>query len=198
MTLHTIQAVTGACPERIAALVDLHRQAFPGHMQAADPAGYFTEALADESNLNIVLQDELGAVIGYLLAIPQSRACEELRPWDPAMQDDPERLYLEMIQVLPEQRGKNHAFRLFQAVCAEAEKRGIFRLSMHARTITGLNDYLRRLFAEIRFLRRLENWYGSGEPFDYLEATTTLNALEGCGCRRRSDENPDRGEHDAV
>jgi ribosomal protein S18 acetylase RimI-like enzyme len=170
----TVRAVTGASPDRVADLVELHRQAFPAHMQSGDPESYFAEALADERNLNIVMQDQSGAIIGYLLAIPQSLVVEELRPWDPDLRDDPDRMYLEMIQIHPERRGRNHALRLFQAVCTEAEKRNIYKLSMHARTVTGLNDYLHRIFAEIRFLRRLENWYGSGEPFDYLEATTTL------------------------
>jgi hypothetical protein len=86
-----------------------------------------------------------------------------------------------MIQVLPEQRGRNLALRLFQAVCTEAEKRNIFKLAMHARTVTGLNGYLHRIFTDIRCLRRLENWYGSGEPFDYLEATTTLRTTVNTG-----------------
>jgi ribosomal protein S18 acetylase RimI-like enzyme len=174
MTPVTVRAVTGASAGRVAALVELHRQAFPSPMQSTDPESYFAGALGDRRNLNLVMQDRAGTVIGYLLAIPQSLAVEELRPWDPEMRDDPDRMYLEMIQVLPAQRGRNHALRLFQAVCTEAEKRNIFKLAMHARTVTGLNDYLHRIFADIRCLRRLENWYGSGEPFDYLEATTTL------------------------
>lgn len=169
-----IQPVTGACPDLIAALVELHRQAFPAHMQTADPSGYFAEALADERNVNIVMRDQAGTLIGYLLGIPQSLVFEELRQWDPAMQDDPDRLYLEMIQALPAPRGSNRALPLFQAMGAEAEKRNFFKVSMHARTVTGFNEYLHRIFADIRFLRRLENWYGFGEPFDYLEATTTL------------------------
>jgi ribosomal protein S18 acetylase RimI-like enzyme len=174
MSILALQAVTGASSDRIAALVDLHQRAFPAHLQSADPARYFAEALGDERNLNILMRDGTGTVIGYLLGIPQSQVFEELRRWDPRMRDDPERLYLDIIQVSPEQRGKSHALRLFQAVCAEAERRGYFKLSMHARTTNGINLYLQRIFAEIRFLRRIENWFGFGEPFDYMEATTVL------------------------
>lgn len=174
MTPVTVRAVTGASADRVAALVELHRQAFPAHMQSADPASYFAEALGDERHLNIVMQDPAGTVIGYLLAIPQSLVFEELRPWDPGMRDDPERMYLEMIQVLPGQRGSKRGLSLIRMACAEAEKRNIFNLSMHARTTTGWSGYLHRVFAQVRFLRRIENWYDSGEPFDYLEATTAL------------------------
>jgi ribosomal protein S18 acetylase RimI-like enzyme len=184
MSILTVRAVTGACPDLIAALVELHQQAFPAHLQSAEPQRYFAEALGDERNLNIVMHDQAGTVIGYLLGIPQSQTFEELRAWDPAMQDDPERMYLEMIQVLPGQRGSKRGLCLIQAACAEAEKRNIFRLSMHARTTTGWNQYLHRIFAEIRFLRRIENWYGFGEPFDYLEATTTLSPEETAGQQR--------------
>jgi ribosomal protein S18 acetylase RimI-like enzyme len=173
-----IQPVTGTCPDLIAALVELHRQAFPAHMQTTDPPGYFSEALANERNVNIVMRDQVGTLIGYLLGIPQSFVFDELRLWDPAMQDDPERLYLEMIQVLPGQRGSKLGLRLIQKACAEAEKRNIFNLSMHARTTTGWNGYLHRIFAEIHFLRRIENWFGFSEPFDYLEATTALKPEE--------------------
>lgn len=178
MSILTVRAVTGASPDRIAALVELHRKAFPPRLQCADPALYFAEALADERNLNILMEDQAGTVIGYLLGIPQSQVFEELRQWDPQMRDDPERLYLDIIQVSPEQRGKNHALRLFQAVCAEAERRRFFKLSMHARTANGINLYLQRIFAEIRSLRRIENWFGFGEPFDYMEATTVMRRMK--------------------
>jgi hypothetical protein len=184
MSLLIVQAITGVCPDLVAALVKLHREAFPAHMQAPDPEGYFTEALGDERNVNIVMRDQTGTLNGYLLGIPQSLVFDELHPWDPAMQDDPERLYLEMIQALPAPRGSNRALRLFQEMCAEAEKRNFFKFSMHARTATGFNEYLHRIFADIRFLRRLENWYGFGEPFDYLEATTTLRQTAITGHQR--------------
>lgn len=181
MSTFTTRAVTGASPGLVAALTEIHRKSFPPNMQFADAPRYFEEALDDERNLNILLQDQTGTVLGYLLAIPQSLVFEELRQWDPEMQDDPERLYLEMIQILPGQRGSNRSLFLHQKLCAEAEKRNFFKLSMHARTTTGWSGYLGRIFAEVRFLRQLENWYGFCEPFDYLEATTTLKTTVNAG-----------------
>lgn len=181
MNSTTVRTVTGACPDLVATLTQMHRRAFPPHMQFADAPGYFEEALADGRNLNILLQDQDGVTIGYLLAIPQSLVFEELRQWDPEMRDDPERLYLEMIQILPGQKGGNRSLFLHQKLCMEAEKRNFFKLSMHARTTTGWSEHLRRIFAEIRFLRRIENWYGFCEPFDYLEATTALKSTATAG-----------------
>lgn len=182
MSSMTVRTEAGFNEKLVAELVNLHHQSFPPHMKCADPTGYFTEALGEASNLNIVMRGRDGTVIGYLRAFPHNDVVEELRPWDPDLEEDPDRLYLDIIMILPGQRGKGHAFRLFQAVCGEAEKRGFFKLSMHARTSNDLNTFLHRIFAEIRFLRRIDNWYGSGEPFDYLEATTTLKPRH-AGCR---------------
>ncbi|HEY7746154.1 MAG TPA: GNAT family N-acetyltransferase [Desulfuromonadales bacterium] len=131
MNAFTTRAVTGAPPDLVAALTEIHRKVFPPHMQFDDAPRYFEEALADERNLNILLQDQNGTLIGYLLGIPQSHVFEELRQWDPEFQDDPERLYLEMIQILPEQRGSKLGLRLIQRVCAEAEKKEYFQ-TVHA------------------------------------------------------------------
>ena len=126
-------------------------------MQFDQPYQYYTEGSGDPSNINIVMTTPNGKVSGYLLAIPQSRIFDELRRWDIEMQGDPCRLYLEMIQILPEQRGNKLGLRLIREVCEEAEKRNFSNLSMHARVITGWSKYLLRIFAEIRVLRRIEN-----------------------------------------
>lgn len=170
----TVLTVTGASPERVAALVALHEKAAPHHMRCQYPAAYFTEALGEERNINIVMENEKGTVIGHLLGIPLNKTFEELRRWDPDMRDDPESLYLDMIQVAPEHRGANLGLHLIRALCKEAERRGIGKLSMHARTTTGWSKHLHRIFTEVQVLRRVENWYGFGEPFDYLEAMPTV------------------------
>lgn len=166
--LHRLDAQT------VASLVELHLRAFPAHMQCDDPRAYFSEALEIGDNINIVTRDPGGTLTGYLLGIPQNLVAAELRREDPEFCADPERIYLDIIQVSPERRGQGHAYALFRGVCAEAGRRGFDRLSMHARTTTGLNRYLQRIFADIRCLRRIENWYGCGEPFDYLETTTAM------------------------
>jgi len=174
MSSVTVRTAAGFDEKLVAELVALHKKAIPTHMQYDKSGQYFAEALRDERNLNIVMRGQDGTVIGHLLGIPQSRVFEELRRWDPDMQDDSERLYLDTIQILPEQRHRNLSIYLIRKLCEEAEKRNIFKLSMHARTTTGWSRYQFRIFSGVRFLRRIENWYGFGEPFDYLESTTTL------------------------
>ena len=177
MSMVTAQIVDGN-HDLVTELVELHKIAFPPHMQLREPARYFAEGLLGERHINVLLKSREGKVTGYLLGIPHSHVFEELRQWDPDLQDDAERMYLDIIQILPEQRGNNLGLYLIQKTCEEAEKRKIFKLSMHARSTTGWARYLLRIFSEIRFLRRIENWYGSGEPFDYLEASTTLRVKE--------------------
>jgi ribosomal protein S18 acetylase RimI-like enzyme len=178
MSIPEVEIVAGCDEMLVAELVELHKKAFPPHMQLPEPAKYFAEGLQGEQHINVLLKSRDGNVTGYLLAIPHSHVFGELCQWDPDLHDDPERMYLDIIQILPEQRGNNLGLYLIQKTCEEAEKRKIFKLSMHARSTTGWAKYLLRIFAEIRLLRRVENWYGSGEPFDYLEASTTLRVTE--------------------
>jgi len=158
-------------------LVELHSFSFPAHMQVSNPNEYFMDGLREDGTINIVLRSEVNRMVGHLLAYPQSSVFAELRQWDPAMEDDSSGLYLEMIQVLPEQRGKRIAKRLFERMALEAEKRGFKKLSMHARKANRMDEMIRTLFPENRFLRTIENWLGTGEPFEYIETTILFNGL---------------------
>lgn len=159
----------------VAELAKLHPLSFPAHMLHSDPVEYFTEGLRDEGAINFVLQSPANRIVGHLLAYPQSSVYEELRRWDPAMEDDPEGLYLEIIQVLPEQRRTGNATRLFERMALEAPERGFTRLSMHARKRNGMDEMIRKLFPENRFVRTVENWLDTGESFEYIETTTRFD-----------------------
>lgn len=174
MSLSEVRVVTGYDRALVGQLVDLQRQAFPPRMQIDGPERYYAEGLSDPANINLVMSAADGKVTGYMLAIPQSRVFEELRPWDPAMQEGPGQMYVDMVQTLSGRRQFDGFLRLARAMCAECDRRGVSRLSMHVRASTGLSRVIQRILAESRCLRRLENWYGFGEPFDYIEAEARL------------------------
>lgn len=168
------EIATGCDPALVAELVNLQRQAFPPQMQFVEPARYYEEGLKTQGSINVVLRDADQAVAGYLLALPQSCVHAELRQWDPQLEPHPEGLYLDIVQTLPGHRQANGFVKLLAGVCAEAERRGRNRLSMHARASNGVSRLAQKLLTESRCLRRIENWYASGEPFDYIEATTRM------------------------
>lgn len=176
MTLPVLTATrSGEDPVLIHQLVTMQRSAFPPRMQVPDPVGYYRDALTDARAINIILRSASGAdPVGYLLAWPQPEVCSDLGAWDPALAPDPGTLYIDLIQTLPGRRQIQGGILLLQRVCAEARRQGYRRLAAHVRTSNGLSRLMRKVFPDSRCLRRLDNWFGSGETFDYIEASPQL------------------------
>ena len=168
--------IVADCDEKLVVqLAQLHSSAFPANMQLSNPIEYFMEGLREKGTINIILQSAQHGIVGHFLAYPQSSVLKELRKWDPVMEDNPKGLYLEIIQILPEQRRQGGATRLFGRMALEAKRRGFTSLSMHARKMNGMDEMIRKLFPESRFLRTVENWLGKGEPFEYIETPPRCN-----------------------
>jgi hypothetical protein len=164
-----IEIATVSSPGLIADLVALQQDAFPPRMQFGNPRQYYQEGFADESHVNVILRAPDGAV-----TIPQNRIRAEMISWDPAMPGDPGNLYIDLIQTLPGRRQITGLKTLLGGLCTEARQRGIGRISAHVRTATGLSRVVQKVVVDCRCLRRLDNWYDSGESFDFLDAATRL------------------------
>jgi hypothetical protein len=175
----TTEIVSRHNPHLVRELIALQQNAFPPQMQFQEPERYYEEALKDPRNINVVLRSPHGALLGYLLALPQNTVCEELRQWDPEMREDETSMYLDIVQTYPESRKYSGFIRLLSGVCQEARRRGYERFSLHVRTSYGLNNTIRKLFPDSRSLRRIENWYTSGETFEFIEASPVL--CQSCG-----------------
>ena len=176
MNQPVIDIVSGLDYPLIEPLVAMQQLAFPPTMQPRDPAAYFREALADPGNINVLLRAGSGELIGYLLALPHLSVCAELQPWDPDLTEDPTAIYIDIVQTLPGRRQAGGFVALLEGVCGESRKRGYARVAMHVRTSTGLSALTQKLFCDCRARRRIENWYGSEEAFDYLEAAPRLRS----------------------
>jgi hypothetical protein len=170
----TTEIVSGHNQQLVRDLIALQQSAFPPQMQFKDPKRYYDEALIDNRNINVVIRSPQGALLGYLLALPQTLACEELRQWDPQMREDPTGMYLDIVQTYPESRQYSGFMRLLSGVCRESRRRGYERFSLHVRTSFGLHNTIRKLFPDSRSLRRIENWYACGETFEYIEASPII------------------------
>jgi hypothetical protein len=167
----TVQTIKDYDAILVKELRELEQQAFPPEMRFAEGEAYYIDCLRDRANINIVMRNTEGKIIGYVVAIPQRNVYEDLEKHDPAMVDDPERFYVETIQTLPGQRQAFGVMRLLYGMCEEGERRGFNKFSMHARKLNGLSDMILKVSITARRLRTIENWYGYGEPFDYIELT---------------------------
>jgi len=114
------------------------------------------------------------------MAIPHNDAVhyEELRQADPDLVEDPDRLYIETMEIVPEYGrsllGGRLCMMMLRALVEEAGKRGINSFSMHARVTTGLNRALRKIYGDmLTQFRTIESWpfYNGEEPTEYIEAT---------------------------
>lgn len=170
----TIEVAAGDQPGLIAELVALQQNAFPPQMQFREPERYYQESLRDRRNINLVLKAPDGTVAGFLLALPQSEACRELQQWDPDMREDPEGMYVDIIQTLPGRRQGSWFMGLVDGLCRETRRRGHQRLAMHVRTSNGLASLTRKILPASRCLRQIDNWFATGESFDYIEAIPRL------------------------
>ena len=163
------QLVTGCDTRLVAQLVALQQDAFPRQMQFREPEAYYREALADQRNINLVIKNERREVTGYLHALPLPVVVAELRPWDPGLEADPATLYVDIIQTLPGRRHYAGFLALIDETCREARDRGYRHIAMHVRISNGLSRLIQKLYPRVREPHRIEDWFGSGEPFDYLE-----------------------------
>lgn len=166
----SIDIVSGIDTQLINELIELQRSAYPPQMQDQDPERYYREALNGSDNVNVVLRSPEGKLLGYLLGLPLSNVYAELRECDPEVSADPATLYLDIVQTYPESRLYDGFGRLLAGACDEARQRGYRKLSLHVRTKYGLHLTIRRLFPGSRSLRLIENWWRSGETFEYIEA----------------------------
>lgn len=156
-----------------------YHDAMPESWHYPDAEEYFATLLRDDKTIHILLRRERRP-IGYLLAIPHNDAVhdEELRQADPDLIEDPDRLYIETMEIVPEigrsLAGGRLCLMMLRTLIEEAGKRGIFSFSMHTRVNSGLSTALRKIYGNmLTQFRRIENWpfYNGEEPTEYIEGT---------------------------
>jgi ribosomal protein S18 acetylase RimI-like enzyme len=151
-------------------VLDLEKKCVPEDWQFDDAREYFSDCLKNQKSINLFLK-EGEKVVGYLLAVPHNFSRNEIIKYDPLMQEDEKRLYIETIEILPEARGKGGSKKLFSRLIEEAAKKCIKTFSAHVRTTNGLSDSVKRMFdGKITKTRKIDSWhYGGNEPYEYLE-----------------------------
>ncbi len=131
----------------------------------------FSKILKEENNVRIILKDD-GIIVGYLLAVPHNNARKDLENDDPLIREDVLRYYIESVAILPAYRGKDGLSEMLEMLIKELRKKGIYKLSMHARVSNKFSNFIQRKM-KVTQIRKIDGWkyYNYEEPTDYIEAT---------------------------
>jgi ribosomal protein S18 acetylase RimI-like enzyme len=148
----------------------IERHSYPLGWAYDDAQEYYAEMLRKPNNIPVTLRDN-GRNVGFLLAIPQDDAVEELESDDPLIERDSLTYYLENIAILPDYRNKGGLRKMLEILGSELRKKAIHRISMHARISNNLSRNIQKHMKIIE-IRRIEAWkyYNFEEPTDYIVA----------------------------
>lgn len=148
----------------------INRDSYPVEWAYSDAEGYYTQMLNNRDNVHIVLKDN-GKSVGYLFAIPHDAAMIELKEADECMKPDTRAYYIENVAILPAYRKKKGFSEMLRVLREELRKRGIFKISLHARVSNRLSKVIQKNMKIIE-IRRISAWkyYNYQEPTDYIEA----------------------------
>jgi hypothetical protein len=113
------------------------------------------KTLENPNGIQIVVRSQEDKVIGYLSSKPQKEAYEELKNWDPEIDQEDQTLYVESIAIKPEVRDLRTFLKLGRVFIEEAKKRGYKKITMHARVATGLSSILQKRYGP-KALRKID------------------------------------------
>ena len=150
--------------------VSISRDSYPTGWSCGNSEECYSQVLTKQPNILIMLRDNEKNV-GFLLAIPHNDAVAELKDDDRLMEEDSGAYYIENGAVLPAYRKKGALGKMLSVLRKELIKRGIFRISMHARVSNGLSRNIQENMKIIE-IRRIHAWryYAYEEPTDYIVA----------------------------
>jgi hypothetical protein len=104
-------------------------------------------------------------------------AKKRLKDDDPSMSEDTTRFYIESVAIIPEYRGMKMGFlKMIRVFIKELERKGILKISMHARVSNNLSAIIQKIL-KVTPKRTIENWeyYNKEESTDYIEAEFSVN-----------------------
>ncbi len=174
MYMVSIKALNSREPDKISQIFDIHKQYCSENGNGELTVG-LKEDLEDTRSIVIVANNEKGEICGYLLAIEHNHACELFKDFDPLLQEDPKRYYVDLLEIVEELKNPKVPINLILSMVQEAAKRGIFGFSMHIRASLSekfMHLIRKRIHTNVRQVRKVSgNWYGSAEEFVYIEGT---------------------------
>lgn len=156
-------------PGVLQSILHILRNAFPEAWIYNDAEEYYGRMLRSPKSINILLKDS-GKDVGFLLAIPQNDAVEELKHDDPEMREDSATYYIETVGILPEFRGEKGLSAILEKLVDECKRKGMNKISLHARVSNHLSEIIQNKYRTAG-LRRIREWayYNFEEPTEYIE-----------------------------
>jgi hypothetical protein len=122
--------------------------------------------LEKESAYVLCVVDSNKKILGYASFLPEQQAQEYLD--GRKVFNEPENLYFSELAINPKAKLGLKGFQtLFQKSISVAKEKGYGKLTMHARVKNGLSNIIQKRY-KAEFVRVEENFYNSGESFDYL------------------------------
>ena len=148
----------------------INRDSYPAGWTYSDAEEYYSKMLKNHENVHIVLRDNEKSV-GFLLAIPHNAAVTQLKDDDQFMKPDDRAYYIENVAILPAFTRRKGFTEMLRVLREESRKRGIFKISMHARVSNSLSKAVQKNMKIVE-IRRINAWryYNYQEPTDYIEA----------------------------
>jgi ribosomal protein S18 acetylase RimI-like enzyme len=154
-------------------ILSLERLCFSPDWQYQDAEVYYKEVLLNSKAINLFLRIGNGEVAGYLLAVPFREAIPDLVSADEVLkleEIDDSHYYLDTIEIHPQYQGRRNGYILLQGFREEAIKRGVARVSTHARISNKADRLGESVFGRPLVKRIIPSWkFGGGEPYAYLK-----------------------------
>jgi ribosomal protein S18 acetylase RimI-like enzyme len=159
MKADTITSVQFIDDEDFRQIMDMERELFPEALW--DCENY--EQKMEGGKITIIAYAPDGKVAGYIFAVPHGEAYDDLKEVDSRMSPMQNAIYLESIAIRSEYQGRGYFSKLVKKLIEEVSGRPI---TMHARVSNNCSVGMQKQGAVLD--HSVENWFDSGERFDYL------------------------------
>lgn len=156
---YSIETVEKATPETLRALEKIEEKCFPyGLRESVEEIEEYFKTKGIQ-----LLAKEGRNIIGYLTSLPAKEI-----DFAKKKHKTKDTLWVWSVDILPEKRDLKIAKMLYDKLMEEAGQKGYKKLAGVVRVKQHLSNILQKRMGW-RFIERYEDWYESGEPFDYLE-----------------------------
>jgi ribosomal protein S18 acetylase RimI-like enzyme len=156
-----VSVVTSLTDDELRQIFAMERELFPEFLQDDT---YDKEL---KGKVAVVAYCPEGRFAGYIFSVPHHEAQAELRHIDPRMPTEPDALYIESIAIRSDLQSRGYFSKLIKKLLERSNGRPI---TMHARVCNNCSVGMQKYGAI--HVHSVEDWFGSGERFDYLVIRT--------------------------
>ena len=164
--LFKVEEIFKANEEMLKQIFQIEKDCFPEQMRSDNEE--LRGLIEDPESIKFIVRDNKDKIFSYLVAMPMIKEYDWLKDYDQELSPDEKTLYLESIAIRPDVKPEKVLPDFLGALFKKAKNEKFNKLVMHARVNNEFSKKLQEFYAA-KFFRRLENWHGFGEPFDYLE-----------------------------